>query len=182
MSYASSVAYDRDLFDPSLADPRSDRAQRRSRMSLIVGGGLDAEARKGVSMGFIFGLQVVLLAAVIFFSLGAARVAITAQTVELLRDNASMKASIEQMSNENDSLRIERSSLSSSERILAIATDSYGMHPAIASESLSLPESAAPADAAEAAAPTAEPQSEAQNESQTNLIDSTLTIVAASMD
>lgn len=173
MSYAASTAYDYDRF----ADPRSAEPQRRQRMSLIVSGGLDAEAHKGVSKGFIFGLQVVLLAAIVFFSLGAARVAITAQTVELLRDNASMKTSIEQMARENDNLRIERSSLSSSERILAIATDSYGMHPAIASESLTLPEAQL-----EAAAPEAQAEAQGDPEAETTLIDSSLPIVAASMD
>ena len=113
---------------------------RRKRLSVHTGGGLDAQARKGVSAGFVHTLQVVILAVFVFFALGAVRVAITTQTVTLLSDNASMRAGIEEMRDRNDSLRVERSMLASSERIVAIATANYGMHLAAASESITLPE------------------------------------------
>ena len=129
---------------------------RKKRLNVVAGGGLDAQARKGVSAGFVHTVQVVLLAVFVFFALGAVRVAITAQTVTLLRENANMQAAIEETVDANDSLRVERSALSSSERIVAIATDNYGMHLAAASESLVLPDDVIAEDAAveEASTPT----------------------------
>ena len=176
MNYAASTAYDLDRLDYGHAEP-----DRKRRMSVITGGGLDAKARKGVSARFIHALQIVLLFALVFFGLGAVRVAITAQTLTLLRDNASMQAQIETMSDENNNLRIERSSLASSERIIAIATGSYGMHLSAASESLTLPadivaaaEAEPTTDAEPMAAPEAVPVSEAS--------DVPPTIVSASME
>ena len=138
---------------------------RRKRLSVVKGGGLDAQARKGVSAGFVHTLQVILLGVIVFFALGGVRVAITSQTVTLLTNNASMRASIEEMQDRNDSLRVERSMLSSSERIVAIATDSYGMHLEAASESITLPD-----------------DSEAVDETVQETADDPLQIVMASMD
>ena len=135
MSYSRSAALAYESPDFEYEAPA-----RRKRLSVHTGGGLDAQARKGVSKGFVNTLQVFLLAVVIFFALGAVRVAITTQTVTLLRDNATMQAGIEETLDRNDSLRVERSMLSSSERIVAIATANYDMHLASASESLTLPD------------------------------------------
>ena len=142
---------------------------RRKRLSVHKGGGLDAQARKGVSKGFTSTLQVFLLAVIVFFALGAVRVAITTQTVTLLRENETMRAGIEETLDRNDSLRVERSMLASSERIMAIATDNYGMHLAAASESLVFPDDVTLAE--DAAEGTAE---EATSDP--------MTVVMASMD
>ena len=135
MSYSRSAALAYESPDYEYEAP-----SRRKRLSVVSGGGLDAQARKGVSKGFVNTLQVFLLAVIVFFALGAVRVAITTQTVTLLRENATMQAGIEETLDRNDSLRVERSTLSSSERIVAIATDNYDMHLASASESLTLPD------------------------------------------
>ena len=145
MSYAASTAFDYSRFDYETAEPK-----RAARMSLIKGGGLDAKARKAVPRQFISVLTIVFFFTIVFFVLGAVRVTITAETLSLLRKNSAMQSQIEQMNDENNNLRIERSSLASSERIVAIATGTYGMHQAVASESISLS-----ADAA--AEPQAEP-------------------------
>ena len=142
MSYYSSAA--RKLENP---DYGREAQPRRERLSVHRGGGLDAQARKGVSAGFVHTIQVVLLAVFVIFGLGIARVAITAQTNSLLRQNAEMENAIAAMGDTNDSLRIERSSLRSRERIVTIATDNYGMHVAAADESLVLPDDVVAEDA-----------------------------------
>ena len=144
MNYAASTAFDYDNLDYSYEEPR-----RARRMSLHTGGGLDAEARKGVSPAFVHVLQFALLTVFVFLGLGAVRVAITVQTCSLLRENAQIEARINDMNDVNDSLRVERSALASSERIVSIATTNYNMHMASVGESLYLPDELVASEAAE---------------------------------
>ena len=146
MSYAASTALNLDNLDYEYEEPL-----RRRPLSVHTGGGLDAEARKGVSIHFVHTLQIVLLAVFVFLALGGVRVAITAQTVSLLRENAAIESDIENLNDRNDNLRVERSALASSERIVSIATTNYNMHVSSAAESLMLPDEIIAQDAPQSA-------------------------------
>lgn len=102
---------------------------RRAERPLVVveGGHLDAEARQGVSPEFVRRARLVVVAVVAFCALGALRVALTAGTVSLMSANLTLSSHIEEADALNDELHAERSLLSSSSRIVSIATESYGM-------------------------------------------------------
>lgn len=116
-----------------------ERTEESVRFGVIRGGGLDAEARRSVSSRFVAVLRMVALASVLFFVLGAARVAISVHTVTLLNDNLQIRADIAVAEQANSDLRIERSVLSSSSRIARIATQNYGMIYAASHDRIALP-------------------------------------------
>ena len=124
MRYQGSEAYSMDV-----AERRQERLERQAAPSfeVVTGGGLDALARSGVSPSFVARVRLVLVVAVALVVLGMARVGITAATVSLLSANSELDAQIEQTSDLNDQLRVQRSILSSSSRISRIATQNYGM-------------------------------------------------------
>lgn len=124
MRYQGSEAYSFDVAERSF-----ERQPLREAPSfeVVSGGGLDARARQGVSPQFVARVRTVLLAAALFVALGVARVAITAQTVTLLQDNATLSTEISEAEDLASELSIERSVLSSNARISRIATQNYGM-------------------------------------------------------
>ena len=61
------------------------------------------------------------------FVLGAARVALTAQTVTMLEDISVAEGTVAAARITRTELQVERSALSSADRIQRIATENYGM-------------------------------------------------------
>lgn len=101
--------------------------QERPSFEVVSGGGLDARARRGVSPAFWARLKAVVACTLVFFALGACRVALTSAAVSALQGNATLKTQISEAKSTNDSLMIERSALSSNSRISRIATQNLGM-------------------------------------------------------
>lgn len=101
----------------------------RASFEVIPGGGLDADARRGVSSQFIQRIKVVAVAAALFLTLGVVRIGISTATVSTLQSNNAIRNEMRETSAANDSLRISRSLLASSTRIDRIAAQNYGMTP-----------------------------------------------------
>ena len=97
---------------------------------VVTGGGLDARVRAGVSSEFLARVKMVVAAAVMLFILGTFRVALTSATVAQLSSNVEVREQIEDFETTNNTLRVERSLMSSATRIDRIATQNYGMVPA----------------------------------------------------
>lgn len=124
MRYQGSEAYSIDA-----AERYVRRQQREAAPSfeVVTGGGLDARARRGVSRQFVARVRAVLVAAAVLVTLGVVRVALTAETVSLLQENATLQTQISEARTLSSDLSIERSVLSSNARISRIATQNYGM-------------------------------------------------------
>lgn len=101
--------------------------QERPSFEVVSGGGLDARARRGVAPEFLARVKAVVACALVFFALGACRVALTSAAVAALQGNATLKTQITEAKTTNDSLMVERSALSSNARISRIATQNLGM-------------------------------------------------------
>lgn len=141
MSYQGSLA-----LNMTAAPGRPRQApEERPELEVVTGGGLDARAREGMSAEFVRAVVGAVMAVTLFLVVGVARVTITSSTVTLLRDNTTMRSQITQIESENDGLRVVRSSLSSTTRIVSIATETYGMVSADDVETLSLDATGAPA-------------------------------------
>ncbi len=93
----------------------------------LEGGRLDARARRGVSPALVRVIGYVVAVAIALFVAGGVSVALTSGTVALLQTNAATTSQIKQTRAQNGDLRIERSLLTSSDRISKIATQNYGM-------------------------------------------------------
>lgn len=91
------------------------------------GGGLDARARQGVDSTFISRVRMVAIVVLAVVIVGAFRVALSAATVNSLQASLGLRSKVESLQNMNAELEIERSVESSSQRIIAIATQNYGM-------------------------------------------------------
>ena len=124
MRYQGSEAYSMDV-----AERRRELLEQRTAPSfeVVTGGGLDAQARSGVSPTFVARLRAAVLVAVAIIALGMARVCLVSATVSLLSSNSELTAQIEETTTLNDQLRVQRSVLSSNARITRIATQNYGM-------------------------------------------------------
>lgn len=99
----------------------------RSSFEVVPGGGLDADARRGVSNQFIQRVKFIAVAAVLFLMLGVVRIGISTATVSTLQSNNVIRNEMRATTVTNDSLRISRSLLASTTRIERIATQNYGM-------------------------------------------------------
>ena len=99
----------------------------RSSFEVVPGGGLDADARRGVSSQFIQRVKLIAVAAVLFLMLGVVRIGISTATVSTLQSNNVIRNEMRATTVTNDSLRISRSLLASTTRIERIATQNYGM-------------------------------------------------------
>ncbi|RRF91292.1 MAG: cell division protein FtsL [Coriobacteriaceae bacterium] len=115
--------------------PRED--PRRS-FEVVEGGGLDARVRRGVSTTFWSRFKLVIACALVLAAVGVARVALTAAAVSNMMGSSSLEQKIKTAETTNSDLKIERSVLSSSSRVNAIATQNYGMVPSTSSESMSV--------------------------------------------
>ncbi len=118
-----------EAIDLEYAERRRARQQRQAAPSLEVvsGGGLDAQARRGVSHEFLVRVAVVCSIALALLVVGAVRVVLSTAAVSALRANAALRTEVSEAQSLNDELKIERSVLSSSTRIGRIATQNYGM-------------------------------------------------------
>ena len=99
----------------------------RSSFEVVPGGGLDADARRGVSSQFIQRVKLIAVAAALFLTLGVVRIGISTATVSTLQSNNVIRNEMRATTAANDSLRVSRSLLASTTRIERIATQNYGM-------------------------------------------------------
>ena len=99
----------------------------RSSFEVVPGGGLDADARRGVSSQFIQHVKLIAVAAALFLTLGVVRIGISTATVSTLQANNVIRNEMRATTATNDSLRVSRSLLASTTRIERIATQNYGM-------------------------------------------------------
>ena len=93
----------------------------RSSFEVVPGGGLDADARRGVSSQFIQRVKLIAVAAALFLTLGVVRIGISTATVSTLQANNVIRNEMRATTATNDSL------LASTTRIERIATQNYGM-------------------------------------------------------
>lgn len=137
--------------------------QREGSSSLqsVRGGGADARARQGVSAQFVARFKYAMIAFVAIAALFVARVGVYSVAVGVLADNATMRTELKQTTNLTNDLRIQRSVLSSTQRIDRIATQSYGMVLATGAEQMS----ASSADEAASTEATAQDQADAEQAS-----------------
>lgn len=99
----------------------------RTSFEVVPGGGLDADARRGVSSQFIQRVKLIAVAATLFLTLGVVRIGISTATVSTLQANNVIRNEMRATTATNDSLRVSRSLLASTTRIERIATQNYGM-------------------------------------------------------
>ena len=85
-------------------------------------------------------VKAVIVLTAMLFVLGGARVALTAQTVSVLKEVSVAEATLDSAYDTRTELRVERSALSSADRIQRIATENYGMVYASEVETLVLPQ------------------------------------------
>ena len=142
MRYQGSAVRNEEYIERSVALP-----QERPNLEVVSGGGLDARARRGVSPQFLARVKAVVACALVFFALGACRVALTSAAVSALQGNSALKTQISEAKSTNDSLMIERSALSSNSRISRIATQNLGMVLSSDTETVTIGAADAAADA-----------------------------------
>ena len=99
----------------------------RTSFEVVPGGGLDADARRGVSSQFIQRVKLIAVAAALFLTLGVVRIGISTATVSTLQANNVIRNEMRSTTATSDSLRVSRSLLASTTRIERIATQNYGM-------------------------------------------------------
>ena len=99
----------------------------RTSFEVVPGGGLDADARRGVSSQFIQRVKFIAVAAALFLTLGVVRIGISTATVSTLQANNVIRNEMRATTATNDSLRVSRSLLASTTRIERIATQNYVM-------------------------------------------------------
>lgn len=121
MAYQGSAAYRLDANQEVWEVPA-----RRS-LQVMEGGGLDARARAGVTPGFVTLARLAALFVVLFMVFGAVRVTLTTATVSCLREVSTVETQVSEARNTRTELQVERSVLSSVDRIQRIATENYGM-------------------------------------------------------
>ena len=109
MRYQGSAVANEEYIERGYALP-----QERPSFEVVSGGGLDARARRGVAPEFLARVKAVVACALVFFALGACRVALTSAAVAALQGNATLKTQITEAKTTND-------------RISRIATHNLGM-------------------------------------------------------
>lgn len=155
MRYQGSAVANEEYIERGYALP-----QERPSFEVVSGGGLDARARRGVAPEFLARVKAVIACALVFFALGACRVALTSAAVAALQGNATLKTQITEAKTTNDSLMVERSALSSNARISRIATQNLGMVLSTDTETVTI----AAADAASSAAASDEAAAQADGD------------------
>ena len=106
---------------------RPREVERHAPFEVVRGGGLDARVRSGVTAQFWSRFELFVACALAFATIGICRVALTAATVSNLTQANALEEKISTSASANSDLKIERSVLSSSSRVNAIATQNYGM-------------------------------------------------------
>lgn len=117
------------------------RREQRTSFEVVEGAGLDHLERRGVSPQFIANLKLAAAVCVVLVVLCVARIGVYSMAVGTLASNESMRRELKQTVALEDDLRIQRSVLSSTQRIDRIATQSYGMVAANGAEKLSVSDS-----------------------------------------
>lgn len=135
------------------------RREQRTSFEVVEGAGLDHLERRGVSPQFIANLKLAAAVCVALVVLCVARIGVYSMAVGTLASNESMRSELKQTVALEDDLRIQRSVLSSTQRIDRIATQSYGMVAANGVEKLSVSDSA---DSASEGTGTADEATDAQ--------------------
>lgn len=158
--YEGSAARRIDAYEGAYAQP-----QMQPSFGIVEGAGLDARVRAGVSAQFIAAFKIAGMVAIVLTLLSFVRVGIYSATNSILINNSSMRTELKDARAARDELRIERSVLSSKQRITRIATQTYGMVLADGSETMTIGAAAAAAEAAAAQAATAEAQAAVEAES-----------------
>lgn len=156
MRYQGSVAYQA---EGTATRRERNVSERAASFEVVSGGGLDAQARRGVSQQFVARVRAVVAVAAVLLVLGAARVAISSATVAMLTANEGLKTEISETETANGELKIARSVLSSNSRITRIATQNLGMVTPTSYEVLTVAPSADDAD--DAAQADAQPDGDA---------------------
>ncbi len=144
MAYQGSAAYRLDASQQAWEVPA-----RRS-LEVMEGGGLDARARQGVTPGFSVLVRLAVVFAVMFAVLGGVRVTLAAATVSCLREASSVETDVSEARDVRTELQVERSVLSSADRIQRIATENYGMIYATDVDSITVRDEYLPASADDA--------------------------------
>ena len=106
---------------------RPREVERHAPFEVVRGGGLDARVRSGVYAQFWTRFKLFVACALAFAAIGICRVALTAATVSNLTQANALEEKISTSASANSDLKIERSVLSSSSRVNAIAKQNYGM-------------------------------------------------------
>lgn len=128
MAYMGSEAYHLDQWEePARSEGASAQPAPRRRFRTIEGGGLDAEARRGVSPRFWSVVKTTLAVVAAVLIVWGVNVAVRAGTVTLKAENNTLTTQVATLQDENRDLQVTRSLLSSEERIARIATQNYGM-------------------------------------------------------
>ena len=78
----------------------------RTSFEVVPGGGLDADARRGVSSQFIQRVKLIAVAAALFLTLGVVRIGISTATVSTLQANNVIRNEMRATTATNDSLRV----------------------------------------------------------------------------
>lgn len=129
-----------------LGEATPQRAARTS-FEVVEGSGLDHLERRGVSPQFVANLKLAAIICAALVVLCVARIGVYSMAVGTLASNETMRTELKQTRALEDDLRIQRSVLSSSQRIDRIATQSYGMVLAGGAERLSVADASAADDA-----------------------------------
>lgn len=129
-----------------LGEATPQRAARTS-FEVVEGSGLDHLERRGVSSQFVANLKLAAIICATLVVLCVARIGVYSMAVGTLASNETMRTELKQTRALEDDLRIQRSVLSSSQRIDRIATQSYGMVLAGGAEKLSVADASAADDA-----------------------------------
>lgn len=132
-----------------LGEATPQRAARTS-FEVVEGSGLDHLERRGVSSQFVANLKLAAIICAALVVLCVARIGVYSMAVGTLASNESMRTELKQTRALEDDLRIQRSVLSSSQRIDRIATQSYGMVLAGGAEKLSVADASVADDATDA--------------------------------
>lgn len=110
---------------PSSAEQLEPRYQERPELHVVSGEGL--QANQAVSPAFFHVLKAFCVLAMLFVTVGAARIAIASATASALNANAELTQKLEEGRDESTNLEVMRSVFSSPTRIRDIASATFGM-------------------------------------------------------
>lgn len=153
-----------------LGEATPQRATRTS-FEVVEGSGLDHLERRGVSSQFVANLKLAAIICAALVVLCVARIGVYSMAVGTLASNETMRTELKQTRTLEDDLRIQRSVLSSSQRIDRIATQSYGMVLAGGAEKLSAADASAADDATAADEATDATQAQKSSDEMASEVD-----------
>ena len=121
MAYQGNAAYDFGVYQDVLEVPV------HAPLSVHEGGGLDVRSRNAAASSISALVKTVVAITLALFVIGGVRVALTAHTVSLLTEVSEAESTLAQARDDRTELQVERSALTSTDRIQRIATENYGM-------------------------------------------------------